>query len=220
MAVTGTKTVRDIVTLALRKASILGIGETAAAEDADAAREELELMLKGWQNMGYNLWTKTAGSLTLTTAASYTLAPVRPMSILSARLKRGSTEMPMSEMSRQEYDELPTKTATGTPTMFYYDRQREAALFYVWPVLSAANSETVEFTYDRELADISDINDAIDIPGEWWEAVVYNLAARLLETVPLANKPQTIVLRAERLLRDAGAFDREGSIFMGSEKWL
>jgi hypothetical protein len=220
MAVTGTKTVRDIVTLALRKASILGIGETASAEDADAAREELELMLKGWQNMGYNLWTKTAGTLTLTTAASYTLSPVRPLAILSARLKRGSTEMPMSEMTRQEYDELPTKTTTGTPTMFYYDRQREAAVFYVWPVLAAANGETVQFTYEREMEDISDIGDVIDIPGEWWDAVVYNLAARMLETVTLANKPQTIFMRAEKLLRDAGAFDREGSIFMGSEKWV
>lgn len=215
MATTGTKTVRDIVTLALRKSSILGFGETPTSDDADAARQELELMLKGWQNKGYNLWTKTSGTLALTTAASYTLSPIRPMRILSARFKRGTTEQSMQELTRQEYDDMPIKTTLGTPTTFYYDRQREAAKLYVWPALSAAAGETIEFTYDREVDDVSTLTAVIDVPGEWWDAVVYNLAARLLESVTLP-KPPSLVERAEVLLHEAGAFDREGSIWFGA----
>ena len=217
MTVTGTKTVLDIVTMALRKSGILGFGEIASADDADTARQELELMLKGWQNKGLNLWTKTAGSLALTTAASYTMSPIRPMAILSARLKKGGVESIMSELTRMEYDEMPIKTSQGQPTTFYYDRQREAAKLYVWPVLAIAAGETVEYTYDREVADVPNLTDDVDVPAEWWDAVVYNLAARMLETVPLQNRPQTVMMRAELLLRDAGAFDREGSVFFGGD---
>jgi hypothetical protein len=217
MAVTGTKTVRDMVTSALQKAGVVGIGENAKARDADVASSELNIMLKGWQNKGYNLWTMTGGSLTLTTAASYTLSPIRPVAILSARYKESPTsnEIQMFSMTREEYDILPNKTTTGTPTQFYYDRQREAALLYVWPVLAAATTQTVLFTYSRETEDISSLNDTVDLPGEWWEAAVYNLAARLLETYNL-SKP-IVPQRAQLLLDDALAFDREGSVTFGSD---
>lgn len=212
MATTDVKTVRQVVTQAMRKSGILAFGEDAESDDADAVRDELEIMLKGWQNAGYNLWTKTAMSLTLTTAAAYTLDPVRPLRILSARLKRNGTEIPMEQMTRDEYDSLPVKTTTGQPTQFYYDRQREAARFYVWPVLSSASGETVEITYDRELEDIASLSDAIDVPGEWLDAVVYNLAARIGETVPSERTP-AIMARARQLLSDAMGFDREGSVY-------
>ena len=177
------------------------------------AQAELEVMLKGWQNKGYNLWTATNDSLTLTTASSYTLDPVRPLNILNARFKRSGSEMPMQEMTRKEYDYLPNKAATGTPTQFYYDRQREAARLYVWPALSAAAGETIEYSYTREQEDIASANDVLDMPGEWWEATVYNLAARLLETVPVGGRSQIVPTRAEMLLREALAFDREDSVY-------
>lgn len=212
MATTDVKTVRQVVTQAMRKSGILAFGEDAESDDADAVRDELEIMLKGWQNAGYNLWTKAAMSLTLTTAAAYTLDPVRPLRILSARLKRNGTEIPMEQMTRDEYDSLPVKTTTGQPTQFYYDRQREAARLYVWPVLSSASGETVEITYDRELEDIANLSDAIDVPGEWLDAVVYNLAARIGETVPSERTP-AVTARARQLLSDAMGFDREGSVY-------
>jgi len=212
MATTDVKTVRQIITQALRKAGIVAFGDDAEAEEAEAARDELELMLKGWQNKGYNLWTKTAMSMPLTTAAAHTLTPVRPLRILSARFKRSGTETPMESMTRDEYDNLPVKSSTGQPTQFYYDRQREAAVFYVWPIMASVSGETLEITYDREVDDVSDIGAEIDVPGEWWDAVVYSLAARMNETVP-TNQGTLIAARAEQLLTEAGAFDREGSVY-------
>lgn len=219
MAVTATRTVRQIVTQALRKSGILAFGETAAAEDADAAKDELDAMLKSWQAMGYNLWTKTSGSHTMTATAAQTLTPVRPLSILSCRFKESSsaTELVMTRMTRDEYDSLPDKTTTGTPTMFYYDRQREAARLYVWPILSSVTAQTLEYTYDRELEDIASLNDIIDVPGEWWDAVVYNLAARIQESIPMVGQSPLVAQRAAQLLRQAAAFDQEESVFFAGE---
>jgi hypothetical protein len=176
-------------------------------------------MLKAWQNKRYNLWTTASQTLNLTTAASYDLDPVRPIRIYSARLNNGSTETPMVELTRQEYDDLPVKTTTGTPTQFYYDKQREAAKFYVWPVLSSAAGQTVEITYEREIEDQTNLNASPDVPGEWWEAVVYNLAERMLDDFEIegAITTQRVMKRAKESLDDALGSDVEESVFFAGD---
>lgn len=202
---TATKTVRQIVTRGLFLAGVSALGEEPDAEAMAVGMESLDAMLKAWQVQPW-MWTRTTGTLNLTTSASYTLAPVRPIRILSARLKRAGIDTPMHAMTRGEYDELPIKTSTGLPTTFYYDRQREAAVFYVWPVLAAANGEQVVYTYIRELADITSPNDTLDVPVEWYECVSYGLAARLADEF---ERPEAIVARltvkADRALTDAAA---------------
>lgn len=205
MAVTGTRTVRDICTAALRRAGVTDISQAAEAEDMDIATEALEGLMKSWQGAPW-MWTRETASLTLTTAAEYTLDPVRPIQILNARLKRSGIETPMVEMSAREYDELPNKTVTGLPTQFFYDRQREAARLYIWPVLATATGETIEYRYEREIEDIASPNDVIDAPAEWWEPITANLAGLLAE---IYERPepviQRLVVRAEQKLRDATA---------------
>ena len=214
MAVTGTKTVLDICTSALRKIGVQAVDETPTADDLNVAISALNMMLKGWQNRGWLTWTYTRASLALTTDASYTLAPVRPIRIVNARFRRGGIETPMQEMTRDEYDSLPLKTSQGIPTTFYFDRQREASLFYVWPVLAAATGQTIEYTYEREIEDKTIGSDVLDLPGEWWEAAVYQLALRLADDY-MVTVTQTLFDRAERALDEALAHDREGSLWFG-----
>lgn len=211
MAVTGTQTVSDICTHALRVAGVSAIDEAVESETMDIAIRELENMLKAWQAKRYLTWTYTSGSLTLTTAASYTLSPVRPYRILNARFNNGSTEIPMIEMTRQEYDELPNKTSTGTPTQFHWDKGKESGTFYVWPVLSSASGQTVEFTYEREIEDIAGSSDTIDVPGEWWDAVTYNLASRMQMIFKIAD-PRVDGMAAFAL-QEVLADDVEGSVY-------
>lgn len=214
MAVTGTRTVRSIVNGALRKAGLLDIAEEGEAELVEVGVEHLDEMLKAWQAEPW-IWTRTSGTLTLTTAASYTLSPVRPLRILSARLVRSGVETPMEQLTRREYDELPLKTSTGLPTTFFYDRQREAALFHVWPVLASAAGETIAYTYVREVEDAA-LNDVIDVPAEWYEATTLGLAARLAMTFgrPVA---QTLFALAEASRKRAAAAEMDEPVYFEAE---
>lgn len=219
MAVTGTQTIRDIVTDALQKIGVADMGSQPEAYETAKAVRALNRMLKSWQNKGYNLWSYASQSVTLTTAASYTMSPARPVRIHSVRLKRSGVETPMQRLTREEYDSLPIKTSTGTPTCWYYDKQREDASLYVWPVLSTAAGETLEITYERELEDLAgsgDLNDEIDLPGEWWDAAVYQLGERLADDFAVNLTPQYL-MRSQSLLNEALAADREGSVFFGGE---
>lgn len=214
MATTDTDTVRELLESAMRKIGVVAEDEAMTADQAMNGLRAFNRMVKAWQNRGYNLWAYASQAVTLTTAAVYTLDPVRPLDIMSCRLKRSGIETPMIRLTRDQYDLLPVKASQGTPTQFYYDRQREAARLYVWPVLAAASGETLEITYIREFEDMG-LDDAPDIPGEWYDAAVYSLAARLADDFRV--DPGNVVARAEEELRLALAGDREGSIWFGNE---
>jgi len=215
MAVTDTDTNLEICTAALRKIGVVGMGVTASADEIETARTALSRMLKSWQGRGYNLWAVTGMSVTATTSASYSLTPERPLSLSSVRWK-ATTETPMQEMSRDEYDRLPLKSSAGTPTSYYYDRQREDALLYVWPVPASVTTQTLEITYIRELSDVA-LDAVADIPGEAYDCVVYNLAARLADDF-MVSAPNVLV-RAEMLLEEMLAGDREGSLYFISDQY-
>lgn len=209
MAVTGTYTYREMITDALREAGVVSIGDEADAEEILVGLRAANRLLKSWQNQGWNLWAYASQSVTLTTAASYTLSPVRPIQIASVRYKQNGREMPMIQMTRDEYDTLPQKTTTGTPTQFYYDKQREAALLYVWPVLATASGQTLEITYIREFEDVT-LDAAADIPGEAYEAFHLNLAARLSSMFGMRDP--FLFQQAEMALQKMLAMDSEGSV--------
>ena len=210
MAITGTYTARVLISDALRKLGVVAMDEAMTADQADHGLRALNRMMKAWQNRGVNVWGATEVEITLTTAASYTFT-ARPVSVEGVRLRRGSIDTPMQAMTRQEYFDLPQKTSTGTPTCYYFDRQRDTATLYVWPVLVAAAGETLRVLCTRELEDQTDLNAAPDAPSEFWDAMVYGLAARLADDFSI-NAPN-VVMRAEEELRLALAFDREGSVF-------
>ena len=213
MSTTATETVRDIVSDALLDLGVSVIGQTPIAENMALGVRHLSRIMKTWNAKGYSQFLKASQTVTLTTGASYILAPVRPIKILDARFNRNGIETPMIEITRNEYDELPLKDTTGQPTQFYYDRQKEAAIFYVWPLLNVAAGETIEMTYEREPEDISSPNDAIDLPAEWYDAAVLTLAARL--TVPFEigePKRSSIKMDAREALDEALASDVEGVV--------
>lgn len=216
MATTALYTARDLCEEALRLIGVVALDEPMDADTGKAALMSLNLMIKGWQNKEYSLWLTTSQTLNLTTAASYTLNPKRPFRIESARLVRSGIETPMWAMTRNEYDNIPQKASTGLPTTFYYDRQKEDALFYVWPVLAAANGETVKITYEREFEDLTDLSENPDIPGEWWETVAYNLASRL--SMKFGVDAPKVDAYAKMTLDEALAADREGSVYFGEPR--
>lgn len=209
---TATKSNTDICTEALRLAGVTAVDEAATAYDMSVAIETLDDMLKHFQNDGFNLWAVASQAVTLVADdRDYTMSPERPLQILNVNYRDADgRDLPMIRLTREEYDTLPVKTTSGIPTNFYYDKQREDALLYIWPVLSSVTTETLQVTYIRELADVSG-NNAVDVPSEWYATVKYNLASWLID-IYNTNRPR-IVQRAEMLYDTALGFDREGSVY-------
>lgn len=203
-------TARDIITAALKKLAIIGPGQTGDADDVSDARGELNRMLKGWMQHK-SLWRMTEGSATLVAdTGSYTLSP-DPYRVISARYRdANSIDTPMARLSRDEYYDLPQKTANGVPTQFYVDRQRASSVLYVWPVKLTVSGETVQYTYQRKFDDVDTLDEEVDIRQEWFDLVVHNLAARLADSHGMSGaRVDRVIARAGQMLAEALDDDRE-----------
>lgn len=170
--------------------ALIGVGvdgEVLSDSQVTEGARALNLMLKTLSRTpGLLSWLKTEGSFTLTDAtASYTMGSggtvtYRPLRILSMRYRNTSgTDLPMTRLSREEYFELPIKTTAGIPTQFYYDPGRDSGTLYLWPVKATITTESVRFTYERTIEDFDASTDNADLPQEWLETLIYNLAVRL-----------------------------------------
>lgn len=203
-----TLTAREVATQSLRLIRVTPVFDTPSAEDLTQAIATLNLMLKGWETDGPHIAHQTEGSVAVVAATpSYSLSP-RPYRLIEARYRDANgRDLPMHELTRAEYFEFPIKTTQGTPTQYYYDPQVSTGTLYVWPVLAAATTETIQYTYQRVFEDIDNPANNLDIPQEWLDMVVYNLADRLLDVYGKDN--DRITKRAMMLLRQAKDMDRE-----------
>ena len=202
---------RSLCTYALKKLREYGAGVTPGAEEMVDVLEELNLMLKGWQLSGPNLWRQTFGSVAMVAStASYALSP-RPFRVIEARYRQASgIDIPMEEMNREDYVAIPQKTSTGVPTTFYVDYQRAETRLYVWPVPASVTTETVQYTFQRAFEDVTSLDQDIDIPAEYTDVIGYNLADRLQDT--FGKELPIITRRAAQLLAIAQSADREAIV--------
>lgn len=204
-------TARDVCRFALEELRVLAAGEDPTAEDMDALKRRLNLMLKSWQMTGPNLWRQTSGSVTLVAStASYALSP-RPFRVVEARYRDTSArDLPMGELTRQEYLDLPMKTSTGVPTQYYVDHQRAASTMYVWPVPASVTTETIQYTFQRTPEDIDALDDDLDMPQEYLETIGMALADRSQGLFGKSDKMLTA--RSLELLAMADQSDREAFV--------
>ena len=110
---------------------------------------------------------------------------------ISAVLVKEAIDISISQISRDTYLTIPTKSTTGRPIQFYFDRQITPVL-KLWP--SPENS-TDQFIYDRMVRlDDADVSiDTIDIPFRFYPC----LAAGLAYYLALKRAPQRVqILKA------------------------
>jgi len=202
-------TARQLVEYALRKINILAEGENATAEGADRALLELNVMLKEW--MPYPaIWRLTEAYINLVAnTQGYNLNP-RPYRIVDVRYRDANgNDLPMTELVRQEYYDLPDKTTTGIPTNWYFDPQRATTAIYTWPLLSSVTTETLRVTYQRRFEDVDDLSNEVDVDQEHLSTVGYNLAARLADDYGRkGDHINRIIARAESLFERMADMDR------------
>jgi hypothetical protein len=183
MATSGTsafsQTSREIITQALYVLHEVALGDTPEADQAEQARIVLNQMIKTWGAAG-RLWLMEEGSIPLiASTASYELPLARK--VHSVRRRTDDVDTPLMPISRSDYDDLPTKSATGMPIQWFFDPQRATKTLFVWnaPDTATAASTTLEYTYSRVIEDVQTLDEDVDVPQEWLEALTYGLAKRL-----------------------------------------
>lgn len=173
--------------------------------DINNAAQALNLMIKMWMSKNYPLWCVTDVPFTVIQGQTqYLLGPgaafsaFRPLRIPMARLRyvnqAPALEVPLIQLSRQEYDNLGTKTQQGTPNSYYYDPQLNNGILSLY-LTPDDNPNVVIITCQRPLADALNSTDAFDFPNEWLNALKFGLAVELLTEYFV---PENVATRLER----------------------
>jgi hypothetical protein len=203
-------TPRDIVNLALKTANVVGVGQSALAEDVNDVFNMLNMMLAQWQRRRYMVYNLETIGIPATGAVSYTIGVgqqfniTRPVKIESAyiRMQGGSTlpvDYPLQVLRAQEdYDRISIKTLNAFPQYIYYDTTFPVGNIYVWPVPN--NQYQIFVTVMVQLQSFQNLSDTIILPPEYLDAMQWNLADRITAMYGMPQNPQ-ITKYAEASMR-------------------
>lgn len=144
---------------------------------------------------------------------NYTTIASRPLRLDNGRLKiNDSSEIPMVQISRNSYMNLPTKTSSGSATQYYYDPQLDNGKLFIWPTISTVKNRLF-FTAHRQIEDLDATTNNLDFPQEWLRAIAWNLAVDIAfdYSVQRDNAPlyEKLEARAALYLEEVENFDIE-----------
>jgi hypothetical protein len=93
-------------------------------------------------------------------------------------------EIPLGRISLDQYSNLTNKTMRSQqPLEYWFDRKAEDPEINVWPVPDNAFDMLV-FWRNRQIQDVGDLSNTLEIPQRWIEAAVTELAVRMLLEIP------------------------------------
>ena len=184
--------------------------EAKTGYDLQTARRSMNIMLAEWANRGLNQWTIEQRTQALTADdADYSLGN-DVIDILTAVVRRSSTDFSMSRVSRDTFTNIPVKTTTGRPTQYFLDRQITPNL----KIYPAPENSTDVIVYDA-LTRIQDADaqvNTMEVPFRFYPC----LTAGLAYYIAMKKAPDRIQLLKtvyEEEFERAMAEDRDRSAF-------
>ena len=184
--------------------------EAKTGYELQTARRSMNIMLAEWANRGLNQWTIEQRTQALTADdADYSLG-TDVIDILTAVVRRSSTDFSMSRLSRDTFTNIPVKTTTGRPTQYFLDRQITPNL----KIYPAPENSTDVIVYDA-LTRIQDADaqvNTMEVPFRFYPC----LTAGLAYYIAMKKAPDRIQLLKtvyEEEFERAMAEDRDRSAF-------
>lgn len=209
----------DLINLALKSAGVLGEGQTAAAEDSQDALKLLNMMIGQWARKRWLVYHLVTHSIQCDGSVSYTIGPgadivttQRPFQIEAAFARQtvntapNEIDYPLKLIpARETYNQIALKSLNSFPTWLYYDAAFPQGVLYPWPVPS--NIYALHVTVMMVLAQFADLVTEINLPPEYEEAIMWNLAGRLRPVYGKQPDPTVTALARASLgtLRSANA---------------
>lgn len=212
----------ELINLALKQVGVLGVGQTAAAEDINDAFKLLNMMLAQWAVKRNVVHQILDVAVTANGSQTYTVGPggnfngPRPSRLQGAYCRQLATnpiDFPLDVLKSQtDYGRISIKTMGSLPSAVYYDPQFPLGVLHVWPV--AGNGYEIHLQILSPLAQFADPYQDINLPAEYEEALMYNLAGRLYPMYGMQPDQVVIKLAAASLQTVRMANTQTGQLYM------
>lgn len=142
----------------------------------------------------------------------YTTDLEKALRVPDARRRDGSgstaQEIEMVVYGKNDYQNLPNKTTSGTPTIFYYDPKQLHGEMFIW-ASPTSSTDLVKFTYYKPLSAYDSASDQGDFPSEWAQTVTWNLVVLISVKFPGYDLPPMVLPMAQAMYNDLKDWDTE-----------
>lgn len=195
-------TALDIITQAMKKSGVLGLGQTLDSSDTGDALLDLNDLLAQMRRQRYLVYHLINIGITSTGATSYTVGPsadfnisTRPDRIESGflRLLNSSTNNPVDlpldvSLAREDYDRIRLKSLNSLSYRAFYDPVWPTGVVYPYPIPSAS-IYGIYLTFKDVLQQFASLSTAVSLPPEYLPALKFNLAVRLRQAYGKGLRP-------------------------------
>lgn len=214
-AINSTMTVLEVGNQAHRILGQLRSDKSMTAPQGQNTVTAINMMLKSWQANANHPWRVQDYDLEWPAATPDGTLDPTIVDIEDVRCFRSATsEIQLIRYERDEFNTLPNKSQVGAPTIYSVVKERNAYRLRLWPVPSTATD--LVLTCARRIEDITSTAEEIDVPQEWMECIVYNVADRLAQIYGMTATPeaQDAKVKAAQLYVLMRDHQRSGSMFL------
>lgn len=173
-----------------------------------------------WTTVGSSSDAVVAGKITWTdidAAMPYLYFRITSTATLSySAITLGNTpsEVPFGELNRDSYVQQNNQVFQGRPVTYWFQRDIPIPVVHLWPVPNSASEQAQCILWrHRQIMDTENLQQEVEVPQRWLEAIVNGLAARVAAETPQvdANLIPVLEQRAAMSLQSAWDGDNDGS---------
>ena len=192
----------DVVTAALKKSGVLGVGRNASAQDTNDALSDLNDMIAEWNTQRWMVWDLLVdGFVSDGRTTPYTIGPGgnynvsrRPDRLESGFLRQLvpsglNVDTPIEIIpAGEEYDRLSLKQLTSFTLYAYLDSEWPMGNIFLYPWPNAAQYQ-IFFRLKDVIPIVTANTDLSVIPDQYISALKFNLARRLRQAYGKGLQP-------------------------------
>lgn len=174
-----------------------------------------------WVTVGSSSATAVAGEITWTDISA-------PMPYTYFRVTTGGPafnfsaivlgnlpqEIPLGQLNRDSYVNQSNKIFPGRPSNYYFQRDLPRPIVNLWPApFSASEQAQLVLWRHRQIMDTENLQQEVNVPQRWLEAIINGLAARVAAETPAVDAALVPLLeqRAAMSMQRAWDGDNDGS---------
>lgn len=139
-----------------------------------------------WTTVGTSSATAAAGEITWTDISGalayqyFRITASAPLNYSAITLGNLPQEIPLGQLNRDSYVNQSNKVFPGRPSNYYFQRDLPEPVVNLWPApFSAAEQAQLVLWRHRQIMDTANLQQDVEVPQRWLEAIVNGLAARV-----------------------------------------
>lgn len=117
-------------------------------------------------------------------------------------------EIPLGQLNRDSYVNQSNKVFPGRPSSYYFQRDLPEPVVRLWPApFSAAEQAQLVLWRHRQIMDTTNLQQQVEVPDRWLEAIINGLAARVAAETPSVDAQLIPILEQKALISQQRAWD-------------